>query len=66
MTPVELQSAMAKLGISSRALATALGMSATSGRTVRRWKSGESKIPHLVGLAVKAMVDAKTGQGIGK
>jgi DNA-binding transcriptional regulator YiaG len=43
MTPTELKSARHALGLSAEGFARAVGVE--SGRTVRRWESGERDIP---------------------
>ena len=43
MTPAELKSARAALGLSAEGFARAVRVE--SGRTVRRWESGERDIP---------------------
>lgn len=52
MTPAELKSARAALGLSAAGFARAVGVE--SGRTVRRWESGERDIPGPV-LALLAI-----------
>jgi DNA-binding transcriptional regulator YiaG len=43
MTPAQLKSARHALGLSAEGFARLVGVK--SGRTVRRWESGERKIP---------------------
>lgn len=55
MTPAELKSAQRALGLSDQALARMLqlgreGDGGAGGKTVRRWKSGESNIPGPVAV----------------
>jgi DNA-binding transcriptional regulator YiaG len=47
MTPAQLKSARHALGLSAEGFARLVGVK--SGRTVRRWESGEREIPGPVG-----------------
>jgi ribosome-binding protein aMBF1 (putative translation factor) len=48
-----LRAAIAKLGTSQTALAKALQVDA---RLVRRWASGQEKLPHIARLAVERLM----------
>jgi transcriptional regulator with XRE-family HTH domain len=57
MTGPELKAAREKLGLSARALAQKLGMRGMwDDRTVRRWESGERRVPADVAEKVKSWV----------
>ena len=45
MTPTEFKAIRHSLGLSAQGLADALGLGASSGRTVRRWEAGGRDIP---------------------
>lgn len=63
MTPAELRSARAKLGLSAAKLAKALRLGADGGRTVRRWESGENAVPGPAQVAVEMMLERTTPAG---
>lgn len=53
MTPADLKSARAALGLSASGFAAFLRMEGVhAGRTVRRWESGEQDIPGYVEIIV--------------
>jgi plasmid maintenance system antidote protein VapI len=54
MTPADLKSTAAALGLSGRGLARALQVNE---KTYRRWISGEVPIPHTVALACEALAN---------
>lgn len=54
MTAAEFRRARATLGLSAERLAKLLGIA--SGRTVRRWESGDSAIPGPVAKLVEIML----------
>lgn len=56
MTPAELKSARQTLGLSARGLAQALGMSPSSGRTVRRWERGDFPVPGPIAVALTGLL----------
>ena len=54
MSPADLRAARAALGLSTAAFARLVQVE--SGRTVRRWESGERDIPGPVAVLVGALV----------
>jgi DNA-binding transcriptional regulator YiaG len=54
MTPLQLKRARQRLGLSGEKLARVVGVS--SGRIVRRWENGESRIPRAVAIVVRLML----------
>jgi DNA-binding transcriptional regulator YiaG len=56
MTPAELKSARHALGLSAEGFARWVGVE--SGRTVRRWESGERDIPGPVQVLVRAAIES--------
>jgi predicted transcriptional regulator len=51
MTPAQLKKARHALGLSAEGFARLVGVK--SGRTVRRWESGERKIPEAVAMVTR-------------
>ena len=60
MTPEEALRIKATLGLSSAKLGELLGMGDWSGRTVRRWTSGESKISPVTAMLLRK-IEAEHG-----
>lgn len=54
MTPAQLRSAIAQLGLSQEALGRFLGH--PNGRTVRRWLAGEARIPEAAAKLLRLML----------
>jgi len=52
MTPAEFIAAQKRIGLSSSKLALELGFGKHGGKTIRRYKSGASKVPDVVALAM--------------
>lgn len=57
MTPAEFKSARHALGLSAEGLAKLVQVQ--SGRTVRRWESGDSDIPGPVVVLVQALMESR-------
>jgi len=61
MTPQQFKDARHKLGLSAQGMANALGMSTSSGRTVRRWEAGDRDIPgpviRVIGFLLELQID---------
>jgi DNA-binding transcriptional regulator YiaG len=57
MTPAELRSARAALGLSAAALARALELGKGGDRTVRRWEAGERDIPGPVRVVLRMLLE---------
>lgn len=57
MTPADLKSARHALGLSAEGFARLVQVE--SGRTVRRWESGERDIPGPVTVIVRALMDSR-------
>lgn len=57
MTPADLRDARRSLGLSAEGFARAVG--AQSGRTVRRWESGDRDIPGSVEVLVRIWTDPR-------
>lgn len=57
MTPANLKSARHALGLSAEGFARLVNVE--SGRTVRRWESGERDIPGPVTVIVRALMDSR-------
>lgn len=57
MTPADLKSARHALGLSAEGFARLVNVE--SGRTVRRWESGERDIPGPVTVIVRALMDSR-------
>ena len=55
MTPAELRTIRAQLGLSQAGLAALLKVG--SGRTVRRWEAGERDIPGPAAVALKLLAE---------
>lgn len=55
MTPSRLKQIRHDLGLSTQGLANALRMAPDSGRTVRRWESGETPISGPASVAIEFM-----------
>jgi DNA-binding transcriptional regulator YiaG len=55
MTPLQLKKARKRLGFSGETLARVVGVS--SDRIIRRWETGDSRIPQAVAIAVRLMLD---------
>ena len=65
MTPAEFASARARLGLNLRQMAEALRLGRTSERTIRRYESGERRVPGPVALAVEAMLRKANSSNFG-
>ena len=55
MTPLQLKKARKRLGLSGETLARVVGVS--SDRIIRRWETGDSRIPQAVAIVVRLMLD---------
>ena len=56
MTPAEFKDARRALGLSAQSMALLLNVK--SGRTIRRWESGERKVPGPASAAVALLLAA--------
>jgi len=61
MTPDQIRQVRRALGLSQAELAKVLRMSPDSGRTIRRWESGETPITGPASLALEMLAE-KTAQ----
>ena len=57
MTPTELRTIRATLGLSAEAMASLLQVQ--SGRTVRRWEAGEREVPGPVAVILTALRESQ-------
>ena len=60
MTPADFRAARAQLGLSARDMARALGLG--SGRTVRRYESGQCPVPGPVAALIRFWLHPKCFQ----
>lgn len=60
MTPAQLRAARDALGLSAEGFAELLQMPPGSGRTVRRWEAGHSRIPGPVAILATLIVRSPT------